>query len=140
MKTTLKVLALVASFSVLAGSAFADNTDVSTLSDMTQAYADRATAIAGFGAALDLTGSESMALINQDTSSGSGTTNASIDQSGTGTGNFAAINQTGGFSALAMITQVGSNFAMISQDSTMQSVTSSVVQNGVGNKATVNQH
>lgn len=134
MKTSIKTMIFAATLSLVAGSAFADGTDISGVSDLSSFSAVQtgiATVISTLG---DAAPADATALINQDAV---GMFSAVIDQTGS---NFAVIEQTGAGMAFASIHQMGSSYATIMQDTANQGANAVVAQNGAANRASVNQH
>ena len=113
MKSSFKALVLAASLSMIAGSAFADNFDLSTVTDVTLDFAARNDAIMAIAVDMSIVGDDNAALINQS-----------------GDLNFAQIDQSGG----------AGNLAVALQDSSNNPNSAVIAQVGNTNRATVFQH
>ena len=116
MKTSFKALVLAASLSMIAGSAFALDTDL--------------TALTVPGTVLD-SGAVADAFVALEAIATPDDNVAAIVQFGDANVNFAFIDQTS--------TGAG-NVAVIAQDSTNAANSAAIVQVGAGNRAYINQH
>ena len=113
MKTTFKAIVLAATLSMIAGSAFADNYDLSSVTDLSLDFAGRNDAVIAIAADLATVGDDNAVVINQS-----------------GDMNYALVDQSGGTG----------NLAVIMQDSSNNPNAAVVAQVGNGNRAVVNQH
>ena len=112
MKSSFKALVLAASLSMIAGAAFADPVDLSSVKDVTLDFAGRNDAMLAIAIDLTIVGDDNVGMINQ-----SGDLNfAQIDQSG-GTGNMAVVLQDASNNLnTAVVAQVGNtNRAVVFQ-------------------------
>lgn len=121
MKTTLKALALAASLTI-AGSAFADPFDVTTLVDLTNS--------ADFAARQDAINALISDKLADNTVAAWDENVALINQQGDGNVVFASVDQSGG----------AGNLAVIQQDASSAGAVAVVMQIGANNRAIVNQH
>ena len=132
MKTTLKTLVLATSL-VAGGSAFAQNTDVSSLNDLTNGSLALSADVSGATYATQL-GS----LI---VTSGPVDTNVALANDSVAIiGQFQPVSGT--FTNIAFIDQSGTvdNLAIISQITNTNSNTAAIMQVGGANHAVINQH